>query len=196
MTPINQLKTKLSSIANAIRERTGGTDKLSLDEMTEEIEYMPSGDNDNTYILVDEDGDEFPAVLTEEEVDLTATPNDIRLGAVAVTDDGVITGEKEIPVYICREGYRVITNESKFTVPTDGYDYTKLQAIFCLFNTDMMDSVAAEKVAINDCVYSVQSVEPESTIVKDSENTRIDFGITNTSGKRYLLRYFTFKEEH
>lgn len=195
MTPIDQLKKKLTNIADSIRGRTGDTDKLSLDEMVEEIDYMPTGDDDNTYILVDEDGNEIPAVLTEEEVDLTATANDIREGVVAVTDDGVITGEKEIPSYHTSEGYKIITNGSKFvlTMMKNRHEYTKLQAILCPFNTNLTNSVGAEKVAIENNVYPVQSTVSESQITVVGTD-RIDFGITNTSGKPYLIRYFTYKE--
>lgn len=196
MTPIKQLKEKLSSIADAIRDRTGDDDKLTLDQMVEEIDYMPVGDDGNAYILVDEEGNEIPAVLTEEEVDLTATPNDIREGVVAVTDDGVTIGEKEIPVYICREGYRVIPNGIDFTLPIDGYDYDKLQAIFCAFNTTMSNSVAADRVVINNNVYPVQSAKSESFVTKDHDNKSIIFGIKNTFDKSYLIRYVTIKEEY
>lgn len=47
---------------------------------------------DNTYILVDEQGNELPVVLTEEKVDLTAEASDIRIGKTAVIDDGVVIG--------------------------------------------------------------------------------------------------------
>ena len=47
---------------------------------------------DNTYILVDEQGNELPAVLTEEKVDLTAEASDIRAGKTAVIDDGIVIG--------------------------------------------------------------------------------------------------------
>lgn len=154
-----------------------------------------SGPEDKTFILIDEFGNEIPAVLTDEEVDLTATPNDIREGVIAVTDDGVVEGTKEIPSYISREGFRVITNGSKFTIPTDGYDYTKLQAIFCVYNTSVLDSVSADRVVINDYVYPVHSIVSESIVTKDHENARIDLGITNTSDELYILRYFTFREE-
>lgn len=192
MTLIDQLKTKLTSIADAVRERTDTTDKMSLDEMTEEIEYMPTGEDGNAYILVDEDGNEIPAVLTDEEVDLTATANDIREGAVAVTDDGVITGKKEIPSYHTFEGYRVVTNGSDFTIPHEKYDYTKFQAIICAFNTSLMDSVAAKKIAVYDKVYNVDSTESLSSITKD--DGWIDLGIINDSGRTCILRYFMYKE--
>lgn len=51
------------------------------------VEVIP-----DTLILVDENGVEVVAVMTDEEVDLTATANDIRLGVVAVTDEGIVTG--------------------------------------------------------------------------------------------------------
>ena len=194
MTPIEQLKAKLTSIADSIRERTGDTDKLTLDQMTEEIEYMPAGDDGETYILVDEEGNEIPAVLTEEEVDLTATANDIRDGVIAVTDDGVIEGTKEIPSYNTAEGYRIVPNGSSFFIPHGYYDYTKLQVIICAFNTSLTDSVAAKKVVVYDGVYNVDSTELLSTVTKDSENGWVKLGIMNDSGGICILRYFMYKE--
>lgn len=47
---------------------------------------------DNAFILVDEAGNELAAVMTEEEIDLTAEANDIRAGKTAVTDEGIIVG--------------------------------------------------------------------------------------------------------
>ena len=187
---------KLKAIADAIRGRTGTTGELTLDEMAEMINSMEvdSGDDVNTYILVDENGYEVPAVLVDEPVTLTATPNDIRIGTTAVTEEGVVTGEKEIPAYHMTEGFKGIPNGSAFVLPLPHYDYTKLQAIICLFNTSLTDSVAAERVAIEDNVYPVQSTVPEAQIVIDNDNKRIDFGITNTSGKMCLIRYITYKE--
>ena len=193
MRPIDQLKAHLTSIADAIRERTGETDKLTIEQMKAEIEYMPAGDDGEAYILVDENGNEIPAVLTEEEVDLTATANDIRLGSIAVTDDGVITGEKEIPTYHTREGYRAVTNGSTFTIPILGY--TKMQAIICAFNSSFANSVAAEKVAIENNVYSVGSTTSEATVALNNETGFIDLGLKNTTGSIRILRYFTYKEE-
>ena len=89
------LTEKLKAIADAVREVTGTTGLLTLDETAEMITYLNAGTETydaNTYILVDQDGNEIPAVLTEEEVELTATVNDIRIGTTAVTDDGVVTG--------------------------------------------------------------------------------------------------------
>ena len=148
----------------------------------------------DTIILVDENGTEVAAVLTNEEVDLTATANDIRKGVSAVTDEGIVTGTKEIPTYHTTEGYKVIANGAKFTVTIDDYDYTKLQAIFCPYNTTVAKSVVAEKVAIDGSVYAVRSAVVEASIVKDSVNGKIDFGFTNNTGSSYVIRYFSYKE--
>lgn len=194
MKPIDTLKTKLTSIANSIREKTGTSDLLTLEEMKAGVDFMPSSADDNTFILVDENGNEIPAVLTKNEVDLTATTNDIREGVVAVTDDGVVTGEKEIPSYHTDEGYRIIRNGSSFFFPHTDYDYTKLQIIICSYNTTLENSVAASKVVLYDGVYNVGSTELVSTVIKDHENGWVDLGITNKSGGTCILRYFMYKE--
>lgn len=186
---------KIKAIADAIREKTGSTGLLTLDEMAEMIEYMDtSSDGTQTYILVDEDGYEIPAVLTEEEVELTATTNDIRIGTTAVTENGVVEGEKEIPAYYVTEGWRIVTNGSQFAITITDYDYTKLQAVFCKFNTTLNNSVYTDKVAINDSVYNVLSTDAIAAITKDTSNTSVNFGILNESGSRYIIRYFMYKE--
>lgn len=194
MTPIEKLKSQLRSIADSIRERTGETDKLTIEQMKAEIEYMPSGDDGETYILIDEHGNEVPAVLTDEEVDLTATANDIREGAIAVTDDGVITGEKEIPSYHTYDGFRGVPEGSLLAIPHANYDYTKFQAIVCAYNTTSANSVAAIIVAINDNVYEVGSTEALSSLSKDDTIRRVNFGINNESDKPCIIRYIMYKE--
>lgn len=149
---------------------------------------------ERTYILVDDDGNEYPATLVDTETVFDATENDIRLGKVAATQAGVTEGTKVIPPYYTVEGYRVVPNGATFSIPTNRCDYTKLQAIFCPFNTTLLDSVAAEKVAIENRVYSVRSVEPEYDILKDTENVRIDFGFSNDTGGIYLIRFILYKE--
>lgn len=158
---------------------------------------MGGGDpEDKTFILVDANGNEIVAVMTDEEVVLDATANDIREGKMAATDDGVTLGTKEIPSYYVTEGFKLIPNGSEFRVSMmdQMHAYTKLQAIFCPFNSNMSKSVSAEKVAINDVVYNVQSTVAESAVTIDDGASSIVFGITNTSGKPYVIRYFTYKE--
>lgn len=150
----------------------------------------------DTIILVDESGNEVAAFLTEEEVDLTATANDIRLGTTAVTDDGVVEGSKFIPSYITSEGITKIPagSDMKISFYSDTCEYTKFQAIICAFNTSYEDSVAAEKVVINDKLYEVNSTVELATVVVDSENQVIDLSFTNNGSDAVVIRYFTYKE--
>lgn len=150
------------------------------------------------YLLVDETGQEYPAVLVDEEVSFDATANDIREGKLAATDSGVTVGTKVIPSYNTSEGYAIITPQSKFTLKTlikaDMYDFTKLQIIICPYSESVSESVVAEMVVINEKVYLVNSNEVLATVKRDSINKMIDLGITNESESLYLIRYFTYKE--
>lgn len=149
-----------------------------------------------TIVLVDEDGNEVAAHLTENEVDLTATSNDIRLGVTAITDDGVVCGEKDIPAYYTIEGWRKIEAGSamKIILYSDSYEYTKFQAIICAFNTTASDSVSAEKVSIDDKVYAVNSIVKLADVVVDSDNQAIDLSLINNSDNPVIIRFFTYKE--
>lgn len=147
-----------------------------------------------TFIIQDDDGNELVGVVTDKQVIFDATPNDIRIGKVAATQNGVTTGEKEIPAYNTSEGYKLIPKGSSFILTMKNYDYTKLQAIFCPFNASIANSVSADKVAIEGKVYPVQSAEIMSTVVKNDEMTQIDFGIANDASVPYLIRYFSYKE--
>ena len=150
-----------------------------------------------SYILETEDGKEIPAVLTDQEVVFTATPNDIREGKVAATGEGVTVGEKYIPSYHTSEGYRIIQPNHKFTIPLktlDRYKYTKLQAIICPFSKSISESVSAEKVSIDSKVYNVKSDVSISIVETDDLEQSIDLGITNSTDTPSILRYFTYKE--
>lgn len=152
----------------------------------------------NTFVIVDADGNEIPAVLVDEEVVVTASSNDIRKGITAITEDGVVVGTKEIPSYITLEGRRQVKSGARFEIPylssQNMYDFTKLQAIVCVFNTTLTDSVAAEKVVINENVYPVRSIESLGVVSRDATNKKIDIGIINDSDKPCVLKYFMYKE--
>lgn len=190
---LTQLIAQKQNLVNKLVEK-GETASMSdsFDSLTQKAgDYIPK-----TYIFVDENGKEVAGVLVEEKTIFDATVNDVREGKVFAGDTGVKTGEKVIPSYHTEAGYTIIPNGSSFTIPftDERYDYTKLQAIICPYNTSVADSVAADKITINDGVYAVNSAELIATITKDSENKTINLGITNNSGKDYLLRYFTYKE--
>lgn len=191
---------KLKAIGDAIRAKTGGTETLTLDQMVTEIEAIEgTGEEAVNYILVDENGNEFAATLVDEEVSLTATANDLRLGTSALTEEGYTEGEKVIPAYHTYQGARLIPNGSTLLIPNldttvDSYDYTKLQTIICLFNTTISDSVSTEQVVIDENLYDVKSTEIVSVITKDHETKNINFGITNNTGSSLVIRYFMYKE--
>lgn len=152
-----------------------------------------------TFILTDENGTELTGVVVGQETIFTATDNDVREGLVYASDGGVSIGTKFIPPYNTVKGTRIIPSGSVCKISMDQnalnlYDYTFFQCIVCLWNTNMEDSVAAEKVAIEDTIYSVQSTTAEAVITKDSETQTIELGFTNNTSNIYVLRYVTYKE--
>lgn len=183
----------LDGLADAIRSVTGSTRKFTPQEMIEEVKDIL---NATTFILVDKDGNEYPAVYVDSDTVITATPNDIRKGVTAITAEGVIEGEKVIPSYVTSEGRKLVPNGSKFvlSLPDGLHDYTKLQAIFCPFNQTLSDSVAAKFVAIDGCVYLADSTAIKTTIALNHEISAVDFGFENDSGVQYVIRYFSYKE--
>jgi hypothetical protein len=148
----------------------------------------------STFIIVDENNNEIAAVLVDEEVAVTAGPNDIRIGETAITGDGIIIGEKEIPRYRTAEGYRLVMPDAQFIIPHEDYDYEKLQAVVCGFNMTVAMSVKAIKVVLENKVYDVNSIAPLSLALKDHANSLVDLGIVNDTGEMCVIRYFMFKE--
>ena len=148
-----------------------------------------------TLIIQDENGAEMVGTVVGSEVIFTATDNDVREGSVYAGDSGVSTGTKVIPSYHTAEGYCIIPSGSVFqTNMLLEYDYTRLQVVICPVSGSIAESVAVDKVAINDGVYAVNSTELLATVIKDSENKKINLGIINESEQLYLMRYFTYKE--
>lgn len=181
----------LEGLGDAIRSVTGSTKRYTPEQMINEVKDIL---NATTFILVDKDGNEYPAVYVDSDTVITATPNDIRKGTTAITAEGVITGEKEIPAYYVNAGYKLITAGSRFILPTQYCDYQKLQAIICPFDTNVANSVLAEKVAIDGAMYNVSSKESFAEIIKDSEKACVDFGFVNETDSKYLIRYFMYTE--
>lgn len=152
-----------------------------------------------TFILVDEDGNEIAGVVVDQDTVFTAGDNDVREGMVYAGDDGVSIGTKNIPAYHTYEGAKVIPAGNTLSLINldshiDIYDYTKMQAIICGFNSTMANSVSAQKIAIADNVYNVQSVDVISIIVKNHDTKTIEFGLINDTGLPLIIRYFMYKE--
>ena len=163
-----------------------------------EIFTVARSEDDGTYILVTQDGQEIPAAVVKELTVFDATANDIREGKIAATETGVTVGTKFIPSYQTTQGVKIIMPDSPLSIVNligeDTYDYTKLQTIICLYNTELSNSVAAEMVSIDDSVYYVQSSEPVSSVTKNTEAKSIELNVSNTFGKPCVIRYFTYKE--
>ena len=126
-----------------------------------------------SYVIVDEEGNELTAVLTDNVVVFDATTNDVREGKIFANSEGVTTGTKNIPSYNTHEGYKIIMPGKEFSFSSQNYDYTKLQALICVFSTNIKNSVFTEKIAIDDCVYNIQSTIIVSTIIKDHNSQAI-----------------------
>lgn len=154
-------------------------------------DYIPK-----SYIFVDDNGNEFAGTFVSQETVFNATENDVREGKVFASELGVKTGTKFIPSYVVSEGYTVVTENSEFAIKNlkHLYDFTRLQALICPYANSFAESVSTEKVAINTDVYAANSNESLSKITTDDTNRWIKLNITNTSGKIYLIRYFTYKE--
>lgn len=150
-----------------------------------------------TLILVDESGNETVGVVTESLQMFDATPADVRINKTFVSDNGIETGENTI-TYRTEQGFVGIKAGKNFSIPLynyDLYDYTKLQCIITPYNTSIANSVAADKVVIGDCVYPTGSTIKLSDVSKDIESQSINLNIVNDSESRYIIHYFTYREE-
>lgn len=186
----------LDGLADALREVSGDERTYTPAEMIEAVTTILDS---ATYILVDENGRELPAVYVENETIFDATANDIRAGRTAVTAKGVTVGTKDIPAYHTTEGVEMAFAgaECKIVIRTaDRYNFTKLQAIICPLNTSTEDSVAAEKVSIDGKVYAAGETEVLATVTVDHDNKTINLGVVNEGTRPYIIRYFTYKEEY
>lgn len=147
-------------------------------------------------VIVDEKGEELFGVVVSEEVMLTATPDKVIVGETFASDYGVAVGE-DTRTYHTSHGAKIIPSGSEFVVRlanSDCYNYTVLHGMFCIWNSNLSNSVATDKIAIFDTVYPVQSTEALSTITKDDASKSVIFGITNNTDAPYVLRYITYKE--
>jgi hypothetical protein len=183
----------LDGLGDAIRSVTGSTKKYTPEEMIAEVKDIL---NATTFILVDKDGNEYPAVYVDSDTVITATPNDIRKGTTAITAEGVIEGTKEIPNYRAVEGCVYIDGGERMIISlySDMCEYTTLQAIICEYNTDSDDSVSAQKVVIKDKVYDVGSTSELTTVTVIPTEHSIDLGIDNDDTPK-IIRYMIIKED-
>lgn len=154
------------------------------------------GGIDRTFIIEDAEGNELVGIVVGEEIVFTATENDIRKGTVAATQKGVTEGAKEIPSYHTTEGWVAVPVGSELNISIKRCEFTKLQVLICRFSNSIAESVATEKVSIDGKVYNVESTESIADVTVDANNQIIKLGISNDGDIPYIMRYFTYKEEH
>lgn len=158
--------------------------------------YSPIG---NTFVIVDENGNEVTGVCVDNPVVFTATDNDVREGLVYASDSGVSTGTKNIPIYRTTQGDILIFPGEEFIISDleryDMYNYTQLLCVISKFNTSFVDSVSTDKIAISNNVYAVNSADAMSNITKNTETKSIDLNVINNTEDIYVVHYFTYKEE-
>ena len=154
--------------------------------------------NPKTYILTDENGKEITGVLVDNVTVFDATTNDVRLGRTYAGDEGVKIGTKDIPIYRAEQGLVTVAPNESFSILLNQYkqyDYTKLQCVISKFNTTLNDSVAVDKVVIEDSVYATGSTTVLASVTKNPTTKSIDLNITNNTSNNYVLRYFTYRKE-
>lgn len=152
-----------------------------------------------TFVLVDDNNNEFTGVVVGEETVFTAELNDIRAGKIAANAEGVVTGTKDIPGYRTTAGSEVIKPQSSFSIPLSQYnmyDYTVLQCVISLADLDDMDnSVNTNMIVLNDCVYEVNSINKLSDVSKNVDDQSVDLNITNNTENSYVIYYFIYRQE-
>lgn len=152
---------------------------------------------EKTYVVVDENGNEFTAVAVENITVFDAEPKDVRINKTFAGNMGVQTGENTI-TYRTIYSSRLIMPGESYYIPlraNDQYDYTKLQCLIAEFNTSITDSVNVVNVVISDNLYATNSTTVVANISKNIENKSIDFNMTNDTDKSYIIHYFTYKQE-
>lgn len=156
--------------------------------------YSPMG---KTFILTDERGTELTGVVVGQETVFTATADDIKIGKIAATNEGITEGV-DTKTYRMANGRQLVSSGSSLSIPLSDYNqynYTKLQCMIAPFNTSVTDSVAINQVVIDDCVYNTGSISKVSYVTKNNVNKSIDLNITNNTGSYLVIHFFTYKEE-
>jgi hypothetical protein len=144
-------------------------------------------------VTLDGENEVFAQLHGEEKVQLTATPNDIREGSVAITETGVITGEKFIPSYISRYGKKYVLANSEAVITGAATDYKQIMISIAPFDSSLDASVGINYVSVDDSVYDVNTGLKVASITKDVANDRVNLGVIAT--EKSVLRYFLVEEE-
>lgn len=151
----------------------------------------------NIVEITDGSGNTFIGAVTDSEVALDATRDDVKIGKFFAANDGIQEGINTI-TYRTETASRLILPGEDFSIPLSNYnqyDYTKFQCIIVVFNSDYSTNAESYGITIDDNVFSTTTSEKISSITKNSNTKSIDLNLTNTSDKTYSIRYFTYHED-
>ena len=150
--------------------------------------------DDITYcVTLDGENKAYAQLYGQEEITLTATANDIRINTSAITGNGYTEGEKEIPAYFSRYGYKIIQSGQEVIITGHETDFKNLMITIATYDSSIDESVSVNYVSIDESVYEAKSTTKLSDIEKDLDNEQIKIGITVT--EKSVLRYFVVREE-
>ena len=148
------------------------TDKIAqyagmIDELEnpEKTVYLFTPDDGTTTI--------YAQLVGQEKVDLNATPNDIRIGTKAVTNSGVVDGDKEIPAYYSSYGSKLVYEDTEVIITIPEYDFKSLMIHIASYNTKMSDSVSINAVSVGTEMFEAKTTTKLSDIIIDSTNEQI-----------------------
>ena len=190
---LNRLLTTKNALKAAL-EAKGKDPSNVLNSYVQSI-YELDNEDQVSYVLTNAAGTQkaYAQLSSKTPITLTAQANDIRLNTSAITNEGYTEGTKEIPAYHSRTGLKVIQAGSDCSITLDKYDYSQIQITISKFNTSVYDSVEVVAVSIDDSIYDAKSTTKLSDITIDKDTETINLGIT--ADVKYVLRYFTMKEE-
>lgn len=147
--------------------------------------------------IVDNNGNTIIGTVTDSEITLDATRDDVKVGKIFASADGVQEGI-DTRTYRTTHASKTILPGEQFSIPLEDYEqynYTKFQAMIAEFNTTQYNSVSVVKISLNDAVYDVNSTIKISDVTKNSSTKSIDLNITNNTNNTYVIHYSTYKEE-
>lgn len=146
-----------------------------------------------SFVIADENGNEFTAVTTEEVTVFDATPMDVRVGKTFASENGVQVGMKIIPSYHTRYGYKLVLANKEVKISIPEYNFNNLFVTISTYNNNFDDSLSTTYVAIDGGMYAVGNTTKVSDIIIDKTNELINLGITVT--EKSAVRYLVTKEE-
>lgn len=147
--------------------------------------------------IVDDNGNTIIGTVTDSEVIFDATRDDVKVGKIFASADGVQEGI-DTRTYRTIHGTQIVPAGGNFSIKLSDYElynYTKFQAMIATFNTTQLNSTSVMKVSLNDAVYDVNSNVKISDVTKNSSTKSIDLNIVNNSGNSCVIHYAVYKEE-